>query len=132
MAYRISKETNSPVVKVTTSGELVADEISRLIVDIEDVCRLNETQYVIVDQSRSSARMISGDEVLYIAQKTRNLNQVLFGGRLAIVLVSDLDYGLGRMWESYTSDKLTFESELFRSLANAEKWIDEVVHAVGQ
>ncbi len=129
MAYRVSKEINSPVVKVTTSGEIDADEINSIIFDIERACLTYNTQFVIVDQSKSSAQKISGDEILGIAQMTAKLNKSLAGGRLAVILVSELDYGLGRMWEAYISGKLSFESELFRNLNSAEQWIDEALHA---
>ena len=45
-------------------------------------------------------------------------------GRTAIVVSTDFMYGLGRMWEAYSSNT-KYASRVFRQYEAAEAWLDE-------
>ena len=44
--------------------------------------------------------------------------------RLAIVLTTDLNFGLGRMWQAYSSYYLKCDICIFRTLHEVENWLD--------
>ncbi|MBT4499679.1 MAG: hypothetical protein HOC74_18270 [Gemmatimonadetes bacterium] len=49
-----------------------------------------------------------------------------FGGRrCAIVLSRDVDFGLSRMWEAMTESRITMSSRSFRSVEEAQRWLEE-------
>jgi len=52
-----------------------------------------------------------------------SLSEQLGTGRWAIVMGSERDYALGRMWASYTADGVKVVISVFRSIEEAEKWL---------
>jgi len=43
--------------------------------------------------------------------------------RMAILTPGSLEFGLGRMWQTFVEDKWDGTSDLFRSKKDAERWL---------
>jgi len=123
MPYAIQFDGQLDALVVTTSGDLRAEEFHAMIEATRQRCAEIGSVRVLVDHSQSTVRNISAEQISGIAETCICLNEVLRAGRLAVVLAGDVDYGLGRMWESYIADKLAFHSRLFRDRAAAVMWL---------
>lgn len=124
MAYDIFTNDQDSLVTVRTQGDLEAEEFYEMIKKTEVVCREKGIRNALVDHSASTVRNISSEEVHSVALLCAILNDAMSGGKLAVVLIHDVDFGLGRMWESYTTNKLSYTSRLFRNLTEAEEWLN--------
>lgn len=123
MSYAITTDDDIAAVVVTTGGELAASEFHAMIADVQRHCVESGLRRVLVDHSAATVRKLAADDVYAIARSCAVLNPELVGGQLAVVLVSDIDYGLGRMWQSYADDQLSYASGVFRSLDDARAWL---------
>lgn len=123
MPFHLEIDTAAGMVVLKTHGDLVAGEFEDMISQSREACRAGGWSRVLVDHSLSTVHRISEEEVIFIAGLCEALNDVLAGGRLAVVLVQDVDYGLGRMWLTYTTDRLTYESRIFRAAGEALDWL---------
>ena len=125
MAYEISADTGETVITVKTKGDLEAEEFHKMITETEVFCREKSIRKVLVDHTSSTVQHISAEEIHGVAMLCSILNDAMEGGKLAVVLIHDIDYGLGRMWHSYAINNLNFDSELFRNRQEAEAWLEE-------
>ena len=123
MSFEIKIDSDNGTIRFKTSGDLEASEFYEMIKEAEKLCREKSLKKVFVDHTASTVRNLSADEIHGIALMCTVMNEVMKGGKLAVVMPGDLDYGLGRMWHSYSIDKLEYDSMLFRNLEEAEEWI---------
>lgn len=123
MPFTLNIDKTADMVVLKTQGDLVAGEFEDMIARTRETCREGGWPRVLVDHSLSTVHRISEEEVIFIAGLCEALNDVLAGGRLAVVLVQDVDYGLGRMWLTYTTGRLTYESRIFRTPEEALDWL---------
>lgn len=121
--YGLSHEREHDLVVVTTQGDLTASEFFAMIGRTKELCEETGARRVLVDHSNATVGRVRHDEVRGVASFCSVLNRVLRGGRLAVVLVADIDFGLGRMWLAYSEEMLEFESALFRTRGEAEQWL---------
>ena len=123
MAYELLVDVKRDLMIVKTSGDLQAEEFHKMISETDLKCRETSIKKVLVDHSASTVQNISADEIHGVAMLCSMMNDTIEGGKLAVVLIHDIDYGLGRMWHSYAVNTLSYESELFRSRQDAESWL---------
>ena len=123
MAFNIYVDDELAAVLVKTEGDLKAEEFHEMIIEGKAKCEEASINKVLVDHTASTVKNISSSEVHGIAMMCSVLNDVMTGGRLAVVLIYDVDYGMGRMWESYTINKLEYDSRLFRNVNEAREWL---------
>ncbi|MEM9017015.1 MAG: hypothetical protein AAGC68_08370, partial [Verrucomicrobiota bacterium] len=114
MGYEIVTDLDLGLVRVITEGEMKAEEFEQMIPESRDCCRAHGILKVLTDCSGSTGKQITTSEVREIAAQCEQLNGTLDGGQLAVVLKSDLDYGMARMWQAYAEERLRFASSLFR------------------
>lgn len=115
------EELNAIVLK--TEGSLRVQDSYRMIdAEVEMLKKFPEAS-IIYDQTKSSAENITSEHIIKISEYSAKLGELLNGKKLAVVLVDNLGYGLGRMWQSFTETKVPFEIKLFRKYEDAEKWI---------
>jgi hypothetical protein len=114
-------EVNSVI--MTTSGSIIPERVKDLIdAEVEMLIEHPEAN-LIYDQSNSTAEEITGDDIWKIAQDSARLSELLTGRKMAVVLLEDLEFGLGRMWKSFTEAKVPFEIQLFRDVEAAKEWV---------
>jgi hypothetical protein len=66
---------------------------------------------------------VSDDDICQASFLTIKQNHQFGNGRLAILILDDFGFGLGRMFEAYCSEKLQGEICLFRHRCQAESWL---------
>jgi hypothetical protein len=52
-------------------------------------------------------------------------NDKLRHSNIALVMPKDRAFGIARMWESFTECAASFKTNVFRSIDDAFKWIEE-------
>ena len=83
-------------------------------------------KYQLCDFLEVSEFLVTHEDIVFHSEqdyKAANINPHMI---IAIVASSDLIFGLSRMWEAY-SYRSPFQSMVFRSIEDAEKWIDEMI-----
>ena len=122
MDYSISYKEKPNVVISNAIGPLTVPDISSLIDEAIPVLKANPTANFIGDYSEGSAEGLSTDHIWLISVDCNRLSDYLVDKKLAIVLKEEVDYGLGRMWQSFTEIKVPYEIQLFRTIEEAEEW----------
>jgi len=82
-----------------------------------------ENANLLADHTRSSAMELKTNEIIILSDIAMEYNVVLNERKFAVVLGSDPEYGMGRMWEGYTDMKVNFEIMIFRNIDKAKEWL---------
>lgn len=107
----------------TAVGEVNGDDFVRAI---ETFYQGAITKNVLWDVGGADLRRVEPGEIKGIAKIPRQHFEERRGGKTAIVVASDLAFGLTRMYEIQTNvDEQPFETNVFRSLDDAYSWLDE-------
>ncbi|MGE9295044.1 MAG: hypothetical protein ACQKBV_01975 [Puniceicoccales bacterium] len=125
MSYTINLEDDGFSIRVATAGDLEPAEFFEMIAQTNELSEKSKRRRVLVDHSLATVSSLTTEAIKDVACVCETLNDNLAGGRLAVVLARDLDYGLSRIWLAYVDDHLTFESRLFRERDAAVTWLEE-------
>ena len=123
MPYSVDFFPEQHLVRVTFEGDVtVAEEFEALHHPSRDE-RWFEEPKILVDRTKASMNM--GPEHV---EPQLSLVQELFGTlgrcRTAIVVPSDHDFGMARMFEMRSEGILDHDIHIFRSLAEAARWLE--------
>lgn len=65
------------------------------------------------------------DHITRLICKVKEYSHLRKGGKTAMVLSRDLDFGISRMYQAYASgENLEFEIEVFRDMEKAKQWLE--------
>ena len=123
MEYSVKYDDSINAVISNAVGPLKVPAISSLIDDSIPLLLENPTANFIGDYTEGSAEGLSTDHIWQISVDCGRLSEYLSGKKLAVVLKDDVDYGLGRMWQSFTEAKVPYEIQLFRTREDAVEWV---------
>jgi hypothetical protein len=116
-----SYESNKDLTIFTVAGETSFDEIwAQTRVLYEGV----PAKLVLWDFTSGTVGNISSEEVRSIAHKGGQISNKIEGGKGAIFVPKDLDYGMARVFKVFCEEeKIPVEVEVFRDEAVARKWL---------
>ena len=107
----------------TATGELT---FAGQIAAMKEFYEGNPTKNELWDLRGITGSRISSEELLQVTLFTKQYGHKRQGGKSAMVMNSDLDYGLGRMSGTYgETEQLPWEVMAFRSIDEALAWLDE-------
>jgi len=121
MEHVVSREGD--LVVATGEGEASREDFTRMIEGILAELESGGGKRVLVDLREASAIRLNLEHIRGISEDTRRLSPALDGGSLAVVLKSDLEYGLARMWQSFTEYKIDFDVRVIRRMDRARRWL---------
>ena len=78
---------------------------------------------IYADYTDSSTVELNSERVAEISHIVKGKSELLGGGKMAIVMSSDLDYGFGRMFQLLTEDYISKEINIYRDPEEASSWI---------
>ncbi len=78
---------------------------------------------VLVDCRELTIQHLKTGEIRGISRVIRGQRKALGTGQWALVMKDKVDFGLAKMWEAYTEDKVDLRSQIFTSLFEAKKWL---------
>ena len=125
MDFTVTYFEDLNVIVSRAQGALTVPDISSLIDEAIPLLIEHSTANFIGDYTEGSAEGLTSDHIWQISVDCNRLSDYLTGKKLAVVLKDDVDYGLGRMWQSFTEAKVPYEIQLFRTLNDAKKWVTE-------
>ncbi|MHC4563357.1 MAG: hypothetical protein ACYS8X_11355 [Planctomycetota bacterium] len=109
------------LVTQTVIGEVTVDEILRRVMEM--IAR-KPTSRVLWDFSTGSLAAISAEEFRRMAEEGRAVGELRAGGKTAVVVGKDVDFGLMRMFASLAEAKdIPVEFRSFHSMAEARRWL---------
>jgi hypothetical protein len=124
MAHITSKlEAENDLTVVTVVGGVDAEQVQSQIISF---LTGDPTPLVLWDVRAGSLTGLSGEDIRTIIQSGAWYADRRKGGRTAIVCPREVDYGLGRMFESLASIyHIPFEINVFRNLGEAREWLNQ-------
>ena len=88
-------------------------------------------RYQIVDRTNCTKYQISNKEIRIIAEQDKAAAKTNPNVIIAFISISDLQYGISRMYQSYVGDN-GFLTEIFRDRKSAEEWIKHQLEAISK
>ncbi len=125
MSHTLSFDPARNLITVATAGALQAAEFVTMIAETGEAARAHDCRRVLVNHAHATVRELNNDEIRFVADTCVYLNPILSDGRLAVLMHEAIDFGLGRMWLSFTEGKLSYESQIFRQESAALAWVLE-------
>jgi 5'-3' exonuclease len=111
-------------IKVKGVGKVTALDLLNANKNIyENEEKIKSIRYQLCDFTHVKEIEISTNDVLSIADQDNRAAAINSDMIYAIVGDKDVIYGLARMWQSYV-DRSGCETGVFRSMEEAQKWID--------
>jgi len=123
MKYDLKIHLDPPYAEVVANGKATAadfEQITQELISHEDFfCGIN----FLHDYRDIQAGHLTLEEVRSIAVMVGSQSEVLGNGRWAILVNSDLNFGMGRMWQILVSDKVDLEIGIYREESKARNWV---------
>ena len=124
MAITKQFDRSKQLVTFTCKGELFFYEVSTRLKAMYASDAIEYIRDVIWDLRNADLAGFSNEEILMIRDIVEAHKDVRKPGKNALVFPSDLDYGLGRMYEIQAQD-LPIDINVFRTMEEALEWLNE-------
>jgi len=111
------------ILYTTITGQITVAEVRADMMRLTAVPGYTPDMPGIIDMRGATAGLTS-DELRQIADTIKSNPKVVSGARRALLVSSDLMYGLYRMFAAYVSDG-TIEYQVFRDKEKALAWVEE-------
>lgn len=119
----VEKDINRQLTIISVTGETTADEITRTIVAHNS---REMTRLILWDLTKATFQTLTGNQVRDFAQTTRQFLDRRKGGKTAVVVPSDLGFGLARMYDIVQENTQMQVSHMtFREKELALQWLLE-------
>jgi len=80
-------------------------------------------RYQIVDRTNCTEYRVSNEEIRIIAEQDKAAAKTNPNIIVALISITDLQYGISRMYQAYVGDS-GFLTEIFRNRKSAEGWVE--------
>jgi hypothetical protein len=114
--------------RLTTITVAWKADFSELMSVLKNFFDDNNTEYLLLDLRNSSLDSITPDHVINLCKyaKSRANGEGRVNGKTALVGSSDLQFGIGRMFETYSEmEESSIKVSVFRSMEKALCWLEE-------
>ena len=113
----------SGYVWVRLEGELRFADVQEAFADLMKHPEYDASLHRIWDISGATMGSAPTEEIVRLRELTRSLPKSAKGTKLAVVVSSSVDYGLGRVFQSRTQDAIPSDMNVFRSIDEAIHWV---------
>lgn len=112
-------------VESSTRGVADLTGMLEMLHRLAEVCRQHESANILVDHSQLDVRPLSMDHVRTLSLETVSLQDAFRMRKCALVVDTDLQFGLVRVWETLTElgGFGELDKKLFRSRQEADAWL---------
>jgi len=123
MPYEIEYQDALRCVITTYSGTVTDDEIIQSSLDkASQVEKIKTCRFAIMDMSRVEKFNITSVGLRENASLSRKLLKQSDNAVVALVLPTEIEYGMGRVWQAYADDDGS-KSRIFKIRSEADDWI---------
>jgi len=123
MEYKISFDEKLSLFLIQTTGDITIEDDRSCIEDLVTHPKWNQKYPLIVDRRKSTTKQLTANDMHLIADMVKEFGDRLGPTKIAIVMGTELDYGMGRMFEILTSGDVPFNMRICRSMEEAVSWI---------
>ncbi len=124
MPCDVSLENDGSRVFVRYYGRLTTDELYESARKrFADPQQLESFEVIMVDYSDVTEMEINDLNIKVLASCYSDASKLVSGVIVAVICPSDLQYGLGRMWQGYIDD-IHWEHMVFRTHDEANTWVE--------
>jgi hypothetical protein len=123
MKFEIRLDKENELIIVETTGRLSYEIFPEMIHKVISISEKTNFINGIINIENATIAPLSTNDIIKIAEDCRLMNEQFIKGKLAVVLVKDIDTGLGNMWKVYTGENLTYDTRIFRDVQEALKWV---------
>ena len=110
---------------IETSGNTSPDDVENSLNQLFANKNWCAGRSVLFDNCNENLDHLSNDDVEKISKKFTKFNDNLKNSKVALVMPKDLAFGIARMWEAHTEFNASFATCVFRSIDEAEKWVEK-------
>jgi len=111
-------------IEYVLSGIVTGEEIIAANKDIYNYENLRHCKYKIVDRSNCTEYCLTAEDVRIISEQDKGASRINRNITIIFVSPTDLQYGMSRMWQAYTTET-GFQSKIFKDRESAEEWMKE-------
>ena len=123
MKFEILCDEKKGLFVARTEGPVQLDDEELMIRDILAHPQWSNHFNLLFDHTESTLEHLLAIDIQTLSGLIKSYSAELQVSKLAMVLSSDLNYGLGRMLEAYTSDYMSCEIAITRTREEAETWL---------
>jgi hypothetical protein len=114
-------EPGTNVTVFTVVGET---DVQEVLTEVVTFLRDAPTLQVLWDIRRGALTSMSARDLRTVVQRAGPLAEVRAGGQTAIVCSREVDFGLGRMFQTYAEEAgVPFAIRVFRDVDDAWRWL---------
>jgi hypothetical protein len=121
MEYEIYRSEG--LVEVVTHGEGDPKVFQDLLIDVLAHPDWKPGNSILMNHTDLKGGPLDADKLRMLADIVNASRDKLGSSRMAILTPGSLEFGLGRMWQTFVEDKWDGTSDLFRSKKDAERWL---------
>ena len=108
---------------VKTVGSMTVEHVKTLVDREIEMITEYPGSYIISDHSESDGKGLSTNDMWTLAKECVRLGPHLEGSKAALILKGDVEYGLGRMFQTILEMRVSFEIEVVRNMEDAKAWL---------
>ena len=125
MDFKISFAKEKGYFIIKTSGDTTPADVEASLIQVFNSPDWRTGTHILYDNRLENLDNLSADDVQMISLKFTQFNDKLKHSKIALVMPKDSAFGIGRMWENFSEYTASFKTNVFRSIDNAFKWIEE-------
>ena len=114
-------DTQRQLTSFKCTGEVIVKELVYKLITFYET---SPTLYLLMDLTQANLKSGSTEDVREYVEFLKRRGSARVGGKTAIAVSSDNEYGLSRAFQAFSKIKeLVFKTQVFRSLEEAENWL---------
>lgn len=121
MKYEI--EYSDGILEVKTSGNAELQGFMDFIRDIVAHEHWQPDGKILINHTKLNADSLTSEDIEKMSDFGKNLQSKIGRAKIALVVPGDLQFGLSRMWQMFSSPGRESATELFRSRDKAVSWL---------
>ena len=105
----------------TVSGQLTVQDVRDAL---DRYYSGSVTMLILWDLTKVDLSSWATNQIVFLAKKVKEYSHLRIGGKTAVVIAKDLNFGIMRMYEAYAeSEEIDFETRVFRDMEKAKEWL---------
>lgn len=124
MKHSIEVNAGGTFFTVTTRGQGSVEGIIAFLDEIVSHVEWQPGRHILLEHRQLDIANIAVEGIDRISQYFQKIAPRLGNGKIALVMHKDIDFGIARAWELMTREYVDMQIGVFRSMAEARKWLD--------
>ena len=125
MEYDIKVEPDGRFFTVTTTGPGSAEGIIAFLDAIVSHASWQPGNTILLDHRKLDIANITVEGIDRVSHHFQKIGPQLGGGKIALVMKKDIDFGIARAWELTTDAHVDMQIGVYRSIDEARMWLHQ-------